>query len=168
VPKVTEQIPPQNAQTDPGETAVAALLEFVQLLPDLAVTILQAAPHGCREHTSLAALTSRQTRVVIHLAHRPSITMSELAEGLGIGRAATTELVARLEDKGLVRREYSENDRRIVRVRLARQAEGYAEKTIHDWAASIAPTFARFPSIDPATLADLLRALMDEWKDVDA
>ena len=49
--------------------------------------------------------------------------MGEFADGLDISRAAASELVARLTEKGVVRRESDADDRRVVYVRLAGAAE---------------------------------------------
>ena len=133
------------------------------MLPDLAVTLYQAVPH---DHHGLpaAALTSGQMRAVVHLAHHGRMTMGEFADGLSIGRAAATELVARLSDKSLVRREHDDADRRIVFVSLAGRAEGYADTMLTEWRENVEATLTGFPEIDPATLVAFLRALVVRWK----
>jgi DNA-binding MarR family transcriptional regulator len=90
--------------------------------------------------------------------------MSEFAAGLEISRAAASELVTRLLEKGVVRRDADDTDRRVVRVRLAGSAEGYASHILAEWSRRLGAVFARFPELDPETLTAFLRALIDELK----
>lgn len=146
------------------ETDVTTRL--VRLLPELAVALYDSAPHHGEARRDLAAatLTGRQMEAVMFLAHRGAVSMSEFSAGLEISRAAASELVSRLLEKGVVRREADEEDRRVVRVRLAAAAEALAEDALGQWSARLASVFARFPGIDPATLVAFLGALIDELK----
>ncbi len=156
-----------DAEGAPGRISKhvpACAIEFVQLLPELALTLYQAAPHERNVTLSGGKLTSRQMQAVIHLAHHPRTTMSGLAAGIGIGRAATTELVTRMEEMGVVRREHHERDRRVVIVSLVDQAEGYANELLAVWGDSVAATFEQFPCLDPLTVTEFLRALICRWK----
>jgi MarR family transcriptional regulator, organic hydroperoxide resistance regulator len=139
---------------------------LARLLPELAVALYETGPHHgeARHELSSATLTGRQMEAVIFLAHRGAVTMSEFSAGLEISRAAATELVARLTEKGLVRREADEADRRLVRVRLGGAAEALAEDALDQWRARLSSVFARFPDIDPGTLVAFLSALIDELK----
>jgi len=139
--------------------------DLVQLLPELAITLYEAGPHeGARRYAQGERLTGRQMKAVVFLAHRGSVAMGELADGLEIGRAAASELVARLAEKDVVVREHDLDDRRIVRVKLARQAVGYADSLLTQWRDQLEATFARFPDIDPGTLVAFLRDLIMELK----
>ena len=77
----------KDVRADGPKQVAGPLRELVQLLPDLAITLYETAPHA-RDDATPTALSSRQMRVVVHLAHRPKMTMSDLADGLGISRAA--------------------------------------------------------------------------------
>ena len=90
--------------------------------------------------------------------------MGEFADGLEISRAAASELVARLTEKGVVRRETDAGDRRVVYVRLAGAAERYAGEIFDAWRRDLEAVFARFPGIDPDTLVAFLGALIDQLK----
>lgn len=149
---------------DPTDTDLTTRL--ARLLPELAVALYDSAPHHgeARRDLSEAALTGRQMEAVVFLARRGSVTMSEFSAGLEISRAAASELVTRLLEKGVVRREADDADRRVVRVRLADGAEVMAEAALDAWRARLASVFARFPGIDPATLVAFLAALIDELK----
>jgi MarR family transcriptional regulator, organic hydroperoxide resistance regulator len=150
---------------DPADTDVSTRL--ARLLPELAVALYDSAPHHgeARRDLSDAALTGRQMEAVVFLAHRGAVTMSEFSAGLEISRAAASELVTRLLEKGVVRREADDADRRVVRVRLAGGAEAMAEAALDMWRARLASVFARFPGIDPGTLVAFLGALIEELKE---
>lgn len=139
--------------------------ELAALLPELGVALYESAPH---RHGSAQpfprALTGRQKEAVVFLAHRDAVTMGEFADGLRISRAAASELVSRLLEKGVIRREADPRDRRVVRVRLAGRAEGYASDVLTQWGERLGIVFARFPDQDPDTLLAFLRALVDELK----
>ena len=139
--------------------------ELVQILPELAVTLYESAPHqAARRSTSGEGLTGRQMAAVLFLAHRGAVTMSAFADGLEIGRAAASELAARLIEKHVVVREDDPDDRRIVRVRLAFPAEGYADDMLARWRDQLDAVFAEYPGIDPQTLVAFLRALIRQLK----
>ena len=123
--------------------------QLAQLLPELAVALYESAPHH---------------EAVVFLAHRGEVTMGEFAAGLEISRAAASELVARLLDKGVILRETGAGDRRVVRVRLAGRAEGYADDMLRQWRAQLTKVFARFPDIDPDILVAFLRDLIVQLK----
>ncbi|MGP3958560.1 MarR family winged helix-turn-helix transcriptional regulator [Nonomuraea sp. 3N208] len=61
-----------------------------------------------------AGLTARMHAVLAHLLAAGPLTLSELAEHLQLSKAATTELVTRVEERGLVSRIRDERDRRRV------------------------------------------------------
>jgi DNA-binding MarR family transcriptional regulator len=140
--------------------------ELARLLPELAVALYESTPHAKHgERTAATAqLTGRQLEAVVFLSHHRRVTMREFADGLEISPAAATELVARLTEKDVVRREAEPDDRRVVCVRLAGDAERYAE-TMHDaWQRQIEVVFARHPGIDPDALIAFLDDLIDHLK----
>jgi DNA-binding MarR family transcriptional regulator len=151
----------QRLQTTRGDITA----ELVQLLPELAVTLYEAGRHeAARRNASDARLTGRQMKAVVFLAHRGGATMGEFADGLEIGRAAASELVARLIEKRVVERENDPGDRRVVRVKLAGRAEGYADSLLAQWRDQIDTVFALYPGIDPETLIGFLRTLIQHLK----
>ncbi len=135
--------------------------QLVQLLPELAVTLYEAGPHDeARRHPRAEPLTGRQMKAVMYLAHHGKATMGEFADGLEIGRAAASELAARLIDKGVAVREPDPADRRIVHLRLAGEAEGYADVMLAQWRGQLEQAFALYPAIDPETLVAFVRTLI--------
>jgi DNA-binding MarR family transcriptional regulator len=139
----------------------AITADLARLVPELVVALYESAPHArARRSGPAERLTSRQMKAVVFLAHRGSITMGELAAGLAIGRAAASELVTRLVDKGVVRRAHDPADRRVVTVTLSARAEGLAADVFAQWSAQIAAAFASHPDIDPDALVAFLRTVI--------
>ena len=68
-----------------------------------------------------SGLTPRTLEVLRHLARSGPLTVGEQAVHLGIGRATATELIDRLEAKGLVARMRDERDHRRVFVWLTEE-----------------------------------------------
>ncbi|MBR2967218.1 MAG: MarR family transcriptional regulator [Clostridia bacterium] len=56
------------------------------------------------------------------------LTMSEAGEILGLGRSAASQLIARLERKGMVRRETVLCDRRKTTIKFTAKTKKYIEK----------------------------------------
>jgi DNA-binding MarR family transcriptional regulator len=148
------------------ESADDVTSELARLLPELAVALYESTPHAKRGGRAAAAtqLTGRQLEAVVFLAHHRRVTMGEFAAGLEISPAAASELVARLVEKGAARREADPDDRRVVYVRLAGEAERYAERMHHAWRRQIDVVFRRHPGIDPDTLIAFLGDLIDQLK----
>jgi len=89
--------------------------------------------------------------------------MGEFADGLEISRAAASELVARLTEKDVVRRETVPPTG--ARVRAPRGAAERFAGQVHDgWRRQIDAVFARYPGIDPDTLVAFLGDLIDHLK----
>lgn len=85
-----------------------------QILTELEGLLMQV---GRKYSTaSVGALTPTQFMVLRWLANRGLVPMGDLAEALGITMAGATGLVDRLVHNGLVRRERSDQDRRLVLV----------------------------------------------------
>jgi len=140
--------------------------ELARLLPELAVALYESTPHARRgEHSPASTqLTGRQLEAVVFLSHHRRVTMGEFADGLEISPAAATELVARLIEKGVARREADPGDRRVVHIRLDGDAEQYAESMHDEWQHHVEVVFARHPGIDPDALIACLVDLIDQLK----
>jgi DNA-binding MarR family transcriptional regulator len=158
-------MPRTRRSTGPAEGPADTTAELTRLLPELAVALYESAPQHARLRPETdPPLTGRQMEAVVFLAHHGRATMGELAAGLGISRGAASELVGRLVDKGVVRREPDAADRRVVHVCLAGRAEALANETRARWRAELDAVFARFPGIDPEDLVAFLRTLIRQLK----
>lgn len=138
----------------PDTTAALA-----RLLPQVALTIYESAPHAEARRATRARLTAPQMRAVLCLAGGEPHTMGDVATGLRIGRAAASEMVDRLVEKGVALRDADPSDRRVVRVRLAPWACRYADRALAAWRARVDEALARHPDLDPEALVAFLATL---------
>ncbi len=75
--------------------------------------------HGKRhEHNTIADPTRGQGRILAILKLQDGISTRHLAFMLGLRTASLNELLAKLEQAGLVTREQSEEDRRVILIHL--------------------------------------------------
>jgi DNA-binding MarR family transcriptional regulator len=73
-------------------------------------------------------VTATQASMLSMLASGQCLAAAELAKQYGIDASAVTRLIDRLEKRGLLVRVRSEDDRRVVKLRLTEQGRVYAER----------------------------------------
>lgn len=101
-----------------------------------------------------------QGQVLALLAQRSGLSQKELSEALGVIPASLSEVLAKLERKGLIRRERDENDHRLLRVHLTPEGEAAAGE-------QETPPGDPFQVLTPEeqeTMSRLLSKLMADWK----
>jgi DNA-binding MarR family transcriptional regulator len=69
-----------------------------------------------------------QLHVLITLQERHAMTVSELANLLGISMPSTSSIVDRMEERGLVHRTRDTEDRRVVTVEISARGSELAEE----------------------------------------
>ena len=108
-----------------------------------------------------SGLTARMLAVLQHLAAAGPLTLGELAGHLRLSRAATTELVDRVEERGLVGRIRDERDRRRVFVMVTEEGQAKAAasgRVLGD--AALLRAVARMDAEERRNLVEGLRALI--------
>ncbi len=127
----------------------------------LNVLVRQAAATGWQAGHALG-LGSTDLRALVALdamADRP-VRVKDLAAAVGLSSAATTALVDRLEDAGLIMRQADSSDRRSVTLSLQPRARKIGRQLLEPWSARIE---AAVVSLDPeraAVVADFLDSLL--------
>ena len=97
-----------------------------ELFSKLFVTLVQAAINNTSiDHLKL---THIQLLVLMTVYTSPGITMSTLADAVGISNAQLSRTISKLEDAQLVRREHNAHNRRIVNVQRTATGDAVAEK----------------------------------------
>ncbi len=104
-------------------------------------------------------LTTPQFGILEALHHLGPLTLGELANKLLVTGGNITYIMDRLEDQGLVVRDRSRTDRRIVRARLTSAGEELIENVFPGHAAYIA---RMAESLEPDERAEL-RRLLKKW-----
>ncbi len=107
------------------------------------------------ERTARPTTDSRALQLLDRLAGEV-LTPSRLAQDLGLSPGATTALVDRLVDAGLVERVRDLPDRRQVRLQLSPAATSFGAELLQPWAQRIDRATARLSAADAAVIARFL------------
>jgi DNA-binding MarR family transcriptional regulator len=105
-----------------------------------------------------------QGRVLAMLKMQPEITQRELTYLLGMSRAAMAQLLGKLEKQGLIEREPSTDDKRVVTVRLT-EAGRAAEQSADDVEEPMAGLLDALSQAELATFADYLGRLIARFEE---
>ena len=89
-------------------------------------------------------LSLAEHEVLLRLAHAPAdqLRMYDLSDLLMISKSGITRLVDRLENRGLITRELSDRDRRVIHSRLTREGRAVLERAKPVLARSVDTYFA--------------------------
>lgn len=101
-----------------------------------------------------------QGNVLTLIGQNPGITQKELTERLGIQPASLSELLMKLERKGLVVREKDENDRRVTKVDLTEEGKNRLSQPEEE----TADPFQVLTIQEQDTLKELLGKLLSDWQ----
>lgn len=82
-------------------------------------------------------LSPHQVRAAMQLAHCEAMTVGELADALGVSLGWASRIADELVGLGHVERERDPQDRRVVRLRLSREARAIGDRIYADRAAVI-------------------------------
>ena len=104
-----------------------------------------------------------QQRVLTALARRDSMSQRDLLEEMGLARATLSELLTRLEEKGLIERARSKADRRVIIVSLTKKGKAASKKVV-DVESDIADeAFAPLSDAQKEDMKSMLDAIMQSW-----
>ena len=128
---------------------------------------------GLRLLSSVEALEQTfsfsQVMVLQTLLHQKEMKMTELSTFLGLSKANATGLVDRLVKRGLIERDRSETDRRVVRVRLTQAGAQTTRKLAAQQQKGLAEMMKRIPEKDLAnfiaTLEQVAQGLVESQAD---
>lgn len=105
-------------------------------------------------------ITMAQWGSLFMLCSNRAGTVAELARELHADPGATTRLLDRLEAKGLLRRERSTEDRRVVRLALTDEGRAVADRVPVALTAVLNEHLAGFTKTEWTTLKDYLRRML--------
>lgn len=107
--------------------------------------ISRALDQGSRNLLVRHGLTAPQIHLLRLLAAHPELSVGGLAEAAGLGQATVTDILGRLEQRGLVTRTRSEADRRRRVLRLTASARRMLDQVPNHFPDDFT---ARFVSLD--------------------
>ncbi|MGD9712435.1 MAG: MarR family winged helix-turn-helix transcriptional regulator [Thermomicrobiales bacterium] len=134
---------------------ISIVEESIELLPRIGRSFFASVS----SLSAPAGLTTAQSRAVAMLYHGGDMTMTEIAAGLGIGMPSASELIDRLEERGMVSRSVDQADRRRVILALTDDALPFAVQ-IHDLhRAQVRRALAALEPVEHSIFLKSLRAL---------
>lgn len=105
-----------------------------------------------------------QKRILILLLETGSITQRELTQRLGIQPGSASEVIAKLENAGLLTRTESEADRRTVDVALTEEGSRQAEEAKAQRDRRHGEMFSALSQEEKAQLLGLLEKVNQDWE----
>lgn len=138
--------------TDPG--VIEALRAYVKLLRAAKAVVARLEPALAN-----AGFTSTQLGVLEAVLHKGPLTQTELGRKVLTSAGNMTDLIDKLERRGLVRRSRKPGDRRAVRIELTSDGRRTIEMLFPRYAADIAAAMGGLGADDLHQLGELLRAL---------
>jgi len=106
-----------------------------------------------------------QKRVLIVLRETGLITQRELTARLGIQPGSASEVLAKLEQAGLVARSLSETDRRTADISLTEEGERQARTALEQRRQRHEEMFSSLTDEEKARLLSLLEKVNSDWED---
>lgn len=114
---------------------------------------------GTNEHIRQCNLTTSQFAVVECLGHKGQMTLGELSSKMLMSCGNMTVVVDNLEKDQLVERLRSENDRRVIHVRLTNAGQQLFDKIFPDHARYVAKLASVLNIQEQKELAQMLKKL---------
>lgn len=142
----------QAARVEPSSQTREPFLLTVQEL----ACAYQAFANYSDSHVRQLGLTPPQFDVITSLGNTPGLTMNRLGEQTLVTKGTLTGIVDRLEQKGLVRREVPQGNRRSFKVVLTPEGEKVFQEV---FPAHVAYLRERFKGLSPIQLDEIRRAL---------
>lgn len=105
-----------------------------------------------------------QKRILILLLEEVPITQRELTQRLGIQPGSASEVVAKLENAGLLTRTESESDRRTVDITLTEEGSRQAEEARAQRAGRHGEMFSALSQEEKTRLLGLLEKINTDWE----
>ena len=104
-----------------------------------------------------------QQRVLTMLARHDSMSQRDLLEEMGLARATLSELLTRLQEKGLIEREHSKADRRVIIISLTKKGKAASKKVIDLESAIADEAFAPLSAAQKKDMKSMLDAVLQSW-----
>ncbi|MGM9680724.1 MAG: MarR family winged helix-turn-helix transcriptional regulator [Eubacteriales bacterium] len=104
-----------------------------------------------------------QKRILIILLEVGSITQRELTTRLGVQPGSASEVIAKLENAGLILRTVSPDDRRTANIRLTPDGEHLAQIALEDRLKRHREMFSCLSDDEKQTLLSLMERVCGDW-----
>lgn len=118
-------------------------------------------------HIHAGGRSGQQHILVKLLLHGGDMTQRDLQEVSGISSAAISEVLAKLEGTGLIRRTRSDEDRRQLVIALTTEGTARAEELVEQRQAFEEQCLTCLDEQEQEQLVGLLDRLVDHWKAIE-
>ena len=99
-----------------------------------------------------------QVRILFCLASKPDgVSVKDLAEILSVTSGAVTQFIDALVEKGLVKRDEDQNDRRLLRIKLTEYAGSKFSEFKRDYFAAVSRVFSSLSDEEILQMTALLK-----------
>ena len=151
----------------PSRAALPSTATVDEVFDEAVGLVRHAVTLGARlaEQTGLHPTDVRALQVLDLAADQDGVAMGQLAQALSLTPQAVTALVARLESRGLARRESDPHDRRRTRVVLAPAARAFGQEHLEPLAARLRRSAAALQPAERAAVVRFLAGALDEAPD---
>lgn len=125
------------------------------------IILLRDISHTMR---SLYEGKGSQKRILILLRETGTITQRELTARLGIQSGSASEVIAKLENMGLIARALSETDRRTANISLTEEGQRLAAEAMAQRQQRHEEMFSALSGAEKAQLLSLLEKINADWE----
>ena len=124
---------------------------------------LYSMMRACGHHLYIrSGRSAGQGRILAILLERSSMTQKELQDILGIQPGSISEILAKMEEKSLIRRQRDDEDRRRSVIELT--VTGREEAELQERQDDGSPTFGVLSQQEQEELKAMLWKLLESWK----
>lgn len=134
--------------------------ESLYRLDDLMQHIFRNLYRKIRQHVTVE-ITESQFALCKLVKRRGRMTVSELADALGVSLSAVTVTADRLCRAGLLERQRDQNDRRVVWLALTAHGDRVVSEMLEVWYRTVKSYFARLPAGDVEKLVSICERLVE-------
>lgn len=135
----------------PVETCAAQVMDTVPL-------IMRVIRAEMRSHRA-PDLSIPQFRALLRISRRPGVSLSDVAEHLGLSLPTTSKLIDRLVGRGLVTRQSAADDRRRVTLALTEAGQATLREAVRFTQARLVQDLAALPPEDCAIIVQAMGLL---------
>ena len=161
--------PAAEAVSDAVESPAAQARYELRILRSLR-RIIHSVDLYSKELAATNRITAPQLICLLHVANNGPVSATAIGREVHLSPSTVVGILDRLEEKGLVERQRSREDRRIVRVTATREGIELARKSPSPLQQRLANALSELPELEQATIAlslERIVALM-EAPEVDA
>ncbi|MFZ5620835.1 MAG: MarR family winged helix-turn-helix transcriptional regulator [Pseudomonadota bacterium] len=112
-------------------------------------------------------VSAAQLWTLWELTNRPGLRVSELSQALSLHQSTTSNLLDKLEKKGLVERRRGGPDQRVVQVFVSAAGQALVARAPRPVQGAISAALAQLPDADLARLSQALAALIGRMEGAD-